>query len=79
MSHGSAKFSWARSSLAGGLFNLIEGTIDHHILNLHHVYEVRGQSIFDWMFLLSGVVFIIGGLVAIRSQRDADTAHPQLR
>ncbi len=46
---------------------------------LHHVYEVRGQSIFDWMFLLSGVVFIIGGSVAIRSQRDADTADPQLR
>lgn len=22
-----------------GLFNLVEGLIDHHILNIHHVYE----------------------------------------
>ncbi|MFN2476418.1 MAG: DUF2243 domain-containing protein [Chthoniobacterales bacterium] len=56
--------------LGWGLFNLIEGIIDHHILNLHHVYEVRGQSIFDWVFLLSGVLFIIGGLIVIRSQRN---------
>jgi uncharacterized membrane protein len=56
--------------LGWGLFNLIEGVIDHHLLNLHHVYEARGVSIFDWMFLLSGVVFIIGGLTAIRSTRN---------
>ncbi len=58
--------------LGWGLFNLIEGIIDHHILNLHHVYEAQGQSLFDWLFLLSGVVFIAGGLIAIR--RGGDTA-----
>jgi hypothetical protein len=46
------------------------GGCDHHILNLHHVYEAMGQSIYDWLFLLSGVVFIVGGLVAIRSARN---------
>ncbi len=56
--------------LGWGLFNLIEGIIDHHLLNLHHVYEAHGQSKFDYLFLLSGVVFIVGGLMAIRSQRD---------
>ena len=56
--------------LGWGLFNLIEGIIDHHVLNLHHVYEAMGQSIYDWLFLLSGVVFIVGGLVAIRSARN---------
>jgi len=56
--------------LGWGLFNLIEGIIDHHLLNLHHVYEAQGQSKFDYLFLLSGVVFIVGGLMTIRSQRD---------
>ncbi len=55
--------------LGWGLFNLIEGIIDHHILNLHHVVEARGLSIFDYLFLLSGVVFIIGGWLAIHSGR----------
>ena len=65
--------------LGWGLFNLIEGIIDHHILNLHHVYEAQGQSNFDYMFLLSGVVFIVGGLMAIRSQRDVTVGQTQLR
>lgn len=56
--------------LGWGLFNLIEGIIDHHMLNLPHVYEAQGQSNFDCFFLLSGIVFIIGGLMTIRSQED---------
>ncbi len=53
--------------LGWGLFNLVEGVIDHHILNLHHVVERLGASVFDYAFLASGVIFIIGGIVAIRS------------
>ncbi len=52
---------------------------DHQLLNLHHVYEAQGQSKFDYLFLLSGVVFIVGGLMAIRSQRDVTLAETQLR
>lgn len=55
--------------LGWGLFNLIEGITNHHILHLHHVVESRGQSIYDLCFLLSGVVLSIGGWVAIRSVR----------
>ena len=71
---------WLGKILAGalflgwGLFNVIEGTIDHYLLNLHHVYEVRGQSVYDLLFLLSGVVFMAGGLLALRSQRDVIVA-----
>ena len=53
--------------LGWGLFNLVEGIIDHHILHLHHVIERLGVSVYDYAFLASGVIFIIGGLVAIRS------------
>lgn len=44
-----------------GLFNMIEGIIDHHILHLHHVYELMGQSIWDYAFLVWGAVMIAGG------------------
>jgi uncharacterized membrane protein len=52
-----------------GLFNLIEGIIDHHLLHLHHVVEQKGVSPFDYLFLGSGVVFILGGFLAIRAER----------
>jgi uncharacterized membrane protein len=34
-----------------GLFNLVEGIIDHHILGIHHVVESMGLSIYDYVFL----------------------------
>jgi len=48
--------------LAGwGWFNLVEGLVDHHILNLHHVLEALGVSVWDWLFLASGVLLILVG------------------
>jgi uncharacterized membrane protein len=48
--------------LAGwGWFNLVEGIVDHHILNLHHVVQALGQSVYDWLFLASGVILIVAG------------------
>ena len=48
--------------LAGwGWFNLVEGIIDHHILNIHHVVERLGVSIWDWLFLASGVILVVLG------------------
>lgn len=48
--------------LAGwGWFNLLEGLIDHHVLGLHHVVETLGLSVWDWLFLASGVVLIVVG------------------
>lgn len=52
------------SILAGfGLFNFIEGIIDHQILGIHHVYEyAENKIIFDLAFLVSGIVLqLIGG------------------
>lgn len=53
-----------------GLFNLVEGVINHHILNIHHVVESRGLSVFDDAFLASGIILMIGGWTAIRSARE---------
>ncbi|MEN3975255.1 DUF2243 domain-containing protein [Emcibacter sp. SYSU 3D8] len=50
-----------------GLFNVVEGVIDHHILNLHHVYQVAGQSVWDYAFLAWGAAMIVGGWLLRRA------------
>ena len=66
---------WSGKALVGamfigwGLFNFVEGLIDHHLLGIHHVIERRGVSAFDYAFLASGIVFMIGGWTAIRIAR----------
>ena len=65
---------WA-SLLAGwGLFNLIEGLIDHQILQLHHVYQNGNHTLWDMVFLASGVVLVLAGFRVIqRSGRTVRT------
>jgi uncharacterized membrane protein len=58
-------------ALGWGLFNLVEGVIDHHVLHLHHVVERLGPSSWDWAFLASGVLLIALGWRAIRTAGDA--------
>lgn len=54
--------------LAGwGLFNLVEGLIDHQILNLHNVRELSPhQAAWNWGFLVLGLLQLIGGWLMIR-------------
>lgn len=70
----SARAMWGALFLGWGLFNVIEGLVDHHILHLHHVYEPMGVSHFDYLFLLSGLIFITAGWLAIRSVRSEPIA-----
>ena len=43
-----------------GAFNLVEGIIDHHVLNLHHVRDLPAHvPMYDWLFLLIGGVGLI--------------------
>ena len=60
-----------------GIFNLVEGIIDHHILGVHHVVERLGLSIYDYLFLASGLVFIVAGLMIIKTVKndDANALH----
>ena len=53
--------------LGWGLFNLIEGVVDHHLLELHHVVERLGPSVWDWLFLASGVAFVATGAMLTRT------------
>jgi uncharacterized membrane protein len=49
-----------------GLFNLVEGIIDHQILGIHHVKPGSNQLIWDLVFLASGVLLILVGWVMKR-------------
>jgi uncharacterized membrane protein len=53
--------------LAGwGLFNLVEGIIDHHLLGIHHVRSGDNQLLFDLAFLALGVLLLAGGRALYR-------------
>ena len=52
--------------LGWGLFNVIEGVIDHHLLGVHHVLERLGTSVWDYAFLAWGAGMILVGWLLVR-------------
>jgi uncharacterized membrane protein len=64
---------WSTRTLVGlllmgwGLLNVVEGIVDHHLLQLHHVREdAANQLAWDLAFLAWGVAMIIGGWLLAR-------------
>lgn len=49
--------------LGWGEFNLVEGAVSHHLLQLHHVRDLPAHvPLFDWIFLaVGGAGFILLG------------------
>ena len=69
---------WSGKLLAGtllmgfGLFNVVEGVVDHHLLGIHHINETvpPGQWIYwDIGFLLWGAAMLVGGWFLLRAGR----------
>ena len=64
-----------------GIFNLVEGVVDHHLLGVHHVRDDLGAPLsWDIAFLIFGAVLVVGGwLLHKRGLRaittSAQTAH----
>lgn len=53
--------------LAGwGAFNLVEGLIDHHLLDLHHVRPGPDEFLYDMGFLVWGAVMLVAGVAIVR-------------
>lgn len=53
--------------VGAGIFNLVEGIIDHHVLELHHVRDVPIHvPLYDWLFLgVAGIgLMFVGALLA---------------
>ena len=69
---------WSTRQFAGtlligfGLFNLVEGLVDHHLLGIHHVNETvpREQWIFwDLGFLAWGAAMLVAGWLLLKAGR----------
>ena len=58
---------WDMSTFVGamlggwGMFNVIEGLVDHQFLGIHHLRPGAGQLAWDLGFLLFGVLLIAVG------------------
>jgi uncharacterized membrane protein len=64
----SARMFWGAWLLGWGLFNFVEGAIDHLVLGMHHVHEYAPSPLtYDLMFQASGVILAVLGWSMIRS------------
>lgn len=70
---------WSSKLLAGtlligfGLFNVVEGAINHHLLGLHHVNETVPREqwiIWDVGFLVWGAAMVLAGWLLLRRGRQ---------
>jgi uncharacterized membrane protein len=72
---------WTWRSLTGwmlvgwGLFNLIEGTLNHHLLQLHRVNPAAANPLaWDLGFLVLGALLVVGGRLLARRDSPRDPA-----
>ena len=73
---------WSSKLLLGtmligfGVFNVIEGLVDHHLLGIHHVNEIVDPAYrfyFDAGFILWGILMLIIGWILLRQgQREGE-------
>ncbi len=64
-----ARALWGWILVGWGLFNLVEGVIDHHILRIHHVRSGDYQTWWDLGFLAFGAALVAGGWALQRGAR----------
>jgi uncharacterized membrane protein len=56
-----------------GAFNVVEGVVNHHVLELHHVRtDVTDVSAWDLGFLAFGVLLTLAGLALVRVRGGGD-------
>jgi uncharacterized membrane protein len=74
---------WGWILVGWGLFNLVEGLIDHQILGIHHVRSGPHQLWWDMGFLAFGAVLVISGWLLQRGGKvldlTGDTNQPPAR
>ncbi len=64
------RFHFGLVLLGWGAFNLVEGVVDHHLLQVHHVRDDLGAPlVWDLAFLASGLVLVGLGWLLHRAGR----------
>ncbi|MEU1039711.1 DUF2243 domain-containing protein [Streptomyces sp. NPDC005551] len=68
---------WGWILVGWGLFNLVEGLLDHQILGIHHVHGGPHQAWWDAGFLVLGVLLVMGGFLLQRGGRPVEPGAPR--
>ena len=72
------KFHFGLVAAGWGIFNVVEGLVNHQLLQIHHVRDdLGGPWTWDAGFLLFGLLLIIGGLILHRQGGGRQGARPQ--
>lgn len=75
---------WSTSQFIGmllvgwGAFNLVEGTVNHHLLGIHHVNETVPEDQWIWWdlgFLIWGAVMLIVGWLLVKPGRHENSGE----
>ncbi|GIJ45262.1 membrane protein [Virgisporangium aliadipatigenens] len=69
----SSRALWGRVVAGWGLFNLVEGLVDHQVLGIHHVREGPDRLWWDLGFLALGALLVAAGWLIARGA-DGDPA-----
>jgi uncharacterized membrane protein len=63
--------------LGWGLFNVVEGTVNHFLLGLHHVREGSNETVFDLAFFgVSALMLVAGWAIGISGGRRISDGSP---
>ena len=65
---------WGPILVGWGLFNLVEGIVDHQLLGIHHVRSGPHELAWDLGFLALGLVLVLVGLLVRRTARPFPAA-----
>lgn len=65
---------WAWVLVGWGLFNLVEGVLNHHLLGIHHVRSGEHELLWDLGFLALGATLVLGGWWWARRATSRDRA-----
>lgn len=56
-----------------GTFQIVEGLVNHHLLEIHHVRPgVPNEWLYDAVYLIVGLLLFVGGFV-IRKRTNSPT------
>ena len=73
----SSKTFFASLLIGFGLFNLVEGLIDHQILGIHHVKPGPNQLAWDLGFLALGALLVAIGWIMIQQNKQESIVNSQ--
>lgn len=64
---------WGGVVAGWGVFNLVEGVLNHLVLGVHHVRPGPGEVAYDVGFLVLGAVLVVAGVAIGRVNRQRST------